>query len=301
MPFILLDDGFWDHPKTLAAGNEAAGAYARALSWAGGHPTDGHVPLPIWEAICGRRAPKVLAVLHEVGFLDDCDYGPEHGRNHGQNCARIHDFTDINRTASEVHTARKAAREKKARWRAERRAAGTTSATTSPGQGQVSPQDTPGTVPPNVPGLSPSKNGDCPPNVPHAGAREPSPSPSPSSSSLDGPLSLTDARDPTADHQQDQTEAEWAEALTFAAVQLRHEWTISLIKTAITKARKRAGRERTTVALLAIAGDPTTKTPHRVLSDGWWWDENDSRYQRAIHTIDLDRIFTGEALASEPP
>lgn len=66
MTWAKLDDSFYDDPKVVAAGNEAAGVYCRALSYCGKHLTDGLVPEAIAELIAGKRRP--IAKLLEVGL-----------------------------------------------------------------------------------------------------------------------------------------------------------------------------------------------------------------------------------------
>lgn len=56
-PFAALDDGFHHNRKIVKAGNEAAGIYARALSYCADEGTNGFVP-KAWtlEIVAGRRA-----------------------------------------------------------------------------------------------------------------------------------------------------------------------------------------------------------------------------------------------------
>jgi hypothetical protein len=61
-----LDDAFWSHPKVIAAGNEAAGAYVRMLSYCGKHLTDGHIPEDIAKFIA---KPSALQRLAEHEFI----------------------------------------------------------------------------------------------------------------------------------------------------------------------------------------------------------------------------------------
>ena len=67
MTWTRLDDGFWSNPKVLAAGNEAAGAYARALSYCGCHETDGKIPTDVAKFIA---KPKVLQTLIDAGLVE---------------------------------------------------------------------------------------------------------------------------------------------------------------------------------------------------------------------------------------
>lgn len=55
MAWLRIDDRFHSNPKVLDAGNEAAGLYARALSFCAANLTDGHVPAT-WARQAGREA-----------------------------------------------------------------------------------------------------------------------------------------------------------------------------------------------------------------------------------------------------
>jgi hypothetical protein len=61
-----LDDDFWSNPKVVAVGNEAAGAYARMLSYCGRHLTDGRVPA---ETASFITRPTVIRRLEEYSFI----------------------------------------------------------------------------------------------------------------------------------------------------------------------------------------------------------------------------------------
>lgn len=90
MPAVNLLDDFHSNPKVIAAGNEAAGVYARALSYCGAYLTDGFIPGG-WAlgAAAGRR--KALTRLIEVGLW------VEEGDGY-----RIPDYLDLNRSKAEV-------------------------------------------------------------------------------------------------------------------------------------------------------------------------------------------------------
>lgn len=90
MTFVLLDDKFANHPKTLQAGNEAVGVWARMLAYCGEHLTDGHVPAAAARQIAGK--PKPLLVLVKVGYLEVDDAGD----------FRIHNYLKWNPSAEEV-------------------------------------------------------------------------------------------------------------------------------------------------------------------------------------------------------
>ena len=56
-PYVCLDLGFHSDPKVMAAGNGASGLFARALSYAGYHRTDGFVP-ELWARANGTRTER---------------------------------------------------------------------------------------------------------------------------------------------------------------------------------------------------------------------------------------------------
>ena len=66
MTWTKLDDSFWSNPKVTAVGNEAAGAYARMLSYCGDHLTDGRVPPEMAKFIA---RPAILRKLEEFSFI----------------------------------------------------------------------------------------------------------------------------------------------------------------------------------------------------------------------------------------
>jgi hypothetical protein len=73
MGWFRTDDGFWSHPKTLRAKNEAAGAFQRMGSYCAQHLTDGAVDREIALMIAERQ--EVLDRLVNVGFLEVTDTG----------------------------------------------------------------------------------------------------------------------------------------------------------------------------------------------------------------------------------
>lgn len=66
MTWTKLDDSFWANPKVTAAGNEAAGAYVRMLSYCGQHLTDGRVPEGVARFIA---KPKTIARMEEFSLI----------------------------------------------------------------------------------------------------------------------------------------------------------------------------------------------------------------------------------------
>lgn len=72
MTWTKLDDGFWSNPKVGRAGNEAAGAYARALSYCGRHETDGSFPDSVARFIARARTWERLVV---EGLIEQVEGG----------------------------------------------------------------------------------------------------------------------------------------------------------------------------------------------------------------------------------
>ena len=89
MAWGRLDDDFHSHPKTVEAGNEAVGAFARLISWCRKYKTNGFAPENVVRQFCG--ADKVTATLVRVGFLDAAEGG-----------YRLHDFLHWNPSAEET-------------------------------------------------------------------------------------------------------------------------------------------------------------------------------------------------------
>jgi uncharacterized phage protein (TIGR02220 family) len=95
MSWAKLDDGFYDHPKVLRAGLEAAGLFCLALSYSSRHSTDGALEGAVLERLsCGRA--DLVARLVEVGLFDAAESGVE-----------IHDFLTYNPSSREVAKRRK--------------------------------------------------------------------------------------------------------------------------------------------------------------------------------------------------
>jgi hypothetical protein len=91
--WFRLDDNVTFHRKTLAAGNEAFGAWCRMGAHASLQLTDGFIDEAAASLIAGRKA--VVDRLVTVGFLVRVEGG-----------YRIHDFHDYNPTADEVRSNR---------------------------------------------------------------------------------------------------------------------------------------------------------------------------------------------------
>jgi hypothetical protein len=66
-PWVKLDDGFWSDPVIDHLGNEAAGVFARMLSYCGQHLTDGKVSPGAVRYI--TRKQRVLDGLEGYGLI----------------------------------------------------------------------------------------------------------------------------------------------------------------------------------------------------------------------------------------
>ncbi len=89
------------HRKIIEAGNEAAGAFARMISFACGNLTDGRISASVALTIAGRA--DIIDRLVEVTLLDRAEDGYE-----------LHDFADYNPSGDEVRARSEVLREKRA-------------------------------------------------------------------------------------------------------------------------------------------------------------------------------------------
>jgi len=83
MPWAKLDDQMWGHPKFMGLSNAAVGLWARALSYAAGHLTDGFIPSAFVERYMenGEVAELLdvgLWLQNDVGYIvhDWAEYQP---------------------------------------------------------------------------------------------------------------------------------------------------------------------------------------------------------------------------------
>lgn len=112
MAWARLDDGFYDHPKTLrlVKSNPAAGfLHVRAITYCCKHLTDGRITKQAVESLVPvqRDRDEQTGALLETGlWYDDGD------------AYAIHDFQDYQPTRDEVAEKRRKDRERKARERA---------------------------------------------------------------------------------------------------------------------------------------------------------------------------------------
>jgi len=96
--WFRLDDAGWCHPKVIAAGNRAFGAWCRAGQWSSSQLADGFVATSVARLI--EPATAVWGALVEAGLLVRCEGG-----------YRIHDFLVYNPSKSQVEAKRAAQRE----------------------------------------------------------------------------------------------------------------------------------------------------------------------------------------------
>ena len=106
-PWAKLDDGLYDHPKVLEAGNEATGAYCRGLSYCGKHLTDGFIPEGAARILSDRSE---IDKLIEVGLWERAEGGYQ-----------VHDYLDYNPSREKVEAERADNAERQRRWREQRR------------------------------------------------------------------------------------------------------------------------------------------------------------------------------------
>lgn len=109
MPWAKLDDGFWSNPKVLAAGNEAAGVYARCIAYCAAHLTDGRVPSEVVKFMAGSSR-KVVPNLLANGLLEE-----------GSSGFQIPDYLVYNPSKEEVQKKRKADAKRQAEHRSRKK------------------------------------------------------------------------------------------------------------------------------------------------------------------------------------
>lgn len=151
MAWVYLDDQFFDHPKVVLAGGDAAWLFVCGLGYCRRYATEGAIPVNQVSKLSDRRSPAKLAKrLVEVGLWE------ADGEHY-----RVHDYADWNKPQeSRTASARKAAT---ARWEAERKrktgdAPGNASRTADASEPHTEPDaessaepDAPGCPPPHTP------------------------------------------------------------------------------------------------------------------------------------------------------
>lgn len=141
MPWIKLDDGFWDHPKILAVGDRLAITHQRAMMWSARHATGGHIPAGALRAIGVTRAQA--RKLTENRLWDETGDG-----------WRIHDWEVYNPSHEGQKERRDAWEKQRIKWREEKAAYRARKKKSA----QDNQEDTPDNVQPDSPPDSPE---DC--------------------------------------------------------------------------------------------------------------------------------------------
>lgn len=104
MPWVKLDEGFYDHPKFLRVSPHAVAVAIAGLAYCNRHLTDGHIPA---EALPGLRGTTAQAnQLVDAGLWSQVEGGYV-----------IHDFSDYQPARSDIQADRAAARERMRRAR----------------------------------------------------------------------------------------------------------------------------------------------------------------------------------------
>jgi hypothetical protein len=73
MTWFKVDDGFWAHPKCVAAPPAALALWVRAGSWSASQLTDGAVPRVVLGMLGGKT--RDAAALVDVGLWEETDAG----------------------------------------------------------------------------------------------------------------------------------------------------------------------------------------------------------------------------------
>lgn len=257
MPWARLDDRFPAHKKVRPLSDAAFRLHVSALCWSAENLTDGKIDGSRLRFVSDVRQPKKATVELVAALL-------WHEIPGGW---QINDWHEYNPSREEVLARRKADAEKKRRQR-------------------MSLGDRSGDSPPEtVRDSPPESTGESASAPAYACESRPKSRPVVGGSLRDGPQ-LADA-----DEQQDHHEAEQQEQLALTVRTLQPTWQLGKIREAIVGARLRAGLHRATTALLVVAVAPDSQSPRRVLSDGYWWDEHDSRYAEALLSPRLTEVF----------
>jgi hypothetical protein len=97
MTWTKLDDGIFDHPKMVRAGEDAANLYVRGLVYCNRYLTDGRLDPEVLSVLTRKRdAAKLAEALVRVGAWEPCEGGGW----------LVHNFHEHNPTAEEVEARR---------------------------------------------------------------------------------------------------------------------------------------------------------------------------------------------------
>jgi hypothetical protein len=111
MPWVRLDDGFADHPKVERAGPLAGWLHVVAMCYCARHLTDGRVP-----KVKARRLADIPQPARHIAALVEAGLWHEDGADYV-----LHDFLDYQPARAEVEAERKAARDRMAKARSNKR------------------------------------------------------------------------------------------------------------------------------------------------------------------------------------
>lgn len=105
MAWVRIDDGFWSHPKVIAAGNAAIGLWIKAASYCAQHLTDGFVPDHVVPLLGGTRTQAQRLLSAKLWQKADGGWV-------------FHDWDDYQLSKEKVLKRRAAAKGRQAAWRA---------------------------------------------------------------------------------------------------------------------------------------------------------------------------------------
>lgn len=103
MPWFNVEDDFYFHRKTIAAGNAAIGLWTRAGSWSMATLTDGEIP---------AEMARSLGTTKEIKRLLDVGLWVPKGADYA-----FHQWEDRQRSRVQVEADREAARQRQQRHR----------------------------------------------------------------------------------------------------------------------------------------------------------------------------------------
>jgi hypothetical protein len=241
MPWVRVDDAFYDHEKFGWAGPVGLAQYMAGLAWCNRNLTDGFIPesaarrLLDWQGIHWKAwEGELVAGCETVDPIEVSDHLVSCGL--WENAAggyQIHDYLDYQPSADDVRAERARNAERQKKWRDSKRNADSNGATNE-------------TVT-SAPNPNPNPN-------PNPDVFQTSNTPPPPSSSV--------ARESKSE----------VEGIINEVRELRPEWSKASIRKALTDP---AVQERPAAivhaAMLAIARDPDSKLPGRLRNDGPWW------------------------------
>lgn len=105
--WIKLHDNFWENPKVLAAGEDAALLYIQGLSYCSRNLTDGLIPTPALRNLTAKKDARTLArILVREGLWLETATGWQ-----------VHDYLKVQRSREQVEGERERGRERQAKSR----------------------------------------------------------------------------------------------------------------------------------------------------------------------------------------